>query len=245
MSTYKLTVEYDGKRFSGWQRQQGQRTVQGVLEEALSTMLREEVNVRGASRTDAGVHAIGQVAGFESEKDVELAQLVRGLSALCRPDVAVVHAKVMPDGFNARFDSTGKHYRYRVLNRRAPSALNGNTAWHVPQDLDLDRMRAAAGDLVGTHDFAGFRSAGCERETTERTLSEVIVHREEDGVITITVKGTAFLKYMVRIIAGTLVGIGLGKLPADTVGRVFKTGDRQIAGQTAPAHGLTLVEVFY
>ncbi len=219
--------------------------MQGVLEEALSTMLREEVNVRGASRTDAGVHAIGQVAGFESEKDVELAQLVRGLSALCRPDVAVVHAKVMPDGFNARFDSTGKHYRYRVLNRRAPSALNGNTAWHVPQDLDLDRMRAAAGDLVGTHDFAGFRSAGCERETTERTLSEVIVHREEDGVITITVKGTAFLKYMVRIIAGTLVGIGLGKLPADTVGRVFKTGDRQIAGQTAPAHGLTLVEVFY
>lgn len=208
-------------------------------------MFRQEVKIQGASRTDAGVHAIGQVAGFESEKDVEPARLVRSLSALCRPDVAVVHAKVMPDGFNARFDSTGKHYRYLVLNRRAPSALIGNMAWHVPQDLDLDRMRTAAGDLVGAHDFAGFRSADCDRETTERNLTEVIVDRGEGGVITITVKGTAFLKYMVRIIAGTLVGIGLRKLPPDTVVRVFKTGDRQIAGQTAPAHGLTLVEVFY
>ncbi len=245
MPVYKLTIEYDGTGFSGWQEQPGQRTVQGVLKEALATVLRHPVALQGASRTDAGVHAFGQAASFVSEVKMEPQRLVKGLSALCRPDVAVVDAQVVADDFNARFASEGKHYEYRLLNRTAPSPLLGNTSWHLPRKLDFEAMGDAAKFIVGTHDFAGFRAADCGRVNTVRTLTGVTVGHGDRGLVVITVKGTAFLKYMVRIIAGTLAEIGLGKLATDTPTRVFESGDRTLAGQTAPAHGLTLVEVYY
>lgn len=245
MATFKIIVEYNGSGFSGWQKQPGQRTVQGVLEEALSTVLRTEVALQGASRTDAGVHSLGQTASFSLDEAFDTSRLIKGVSALCRPDAAVVAATVVPDGFNARFDSRGKRYEYRVLNRSAPSPLNSGTSWHVPGPLEIDLMREAAASMVGTHDFAGFRAADDGREDTVRTLKRVDVDGEPGGLVTITVEGTGFLKYMVRIIAGTLVGVGLGKLPVQTPAVVIETGDRERAGQTAPAHGLTLVEVFY
>lgn len=245
MPTYRLKIEYDGSGFAGWQIQPGQRTVQGVLAEALATIARRPIQIQGASRTDAGVHALGQTASFDIEEEIEAGRLVRGLSALGGPDVAVTDAALAPAGFNARFDAIGKRYRYRLLNRSAPSPLHGATSWHVPQPLDLERMGGAARLLVGTHDFAGFRAADCGRSSTERTLTRVEVISRDDSLLDIAVEGTAFLKNMVRIIAGTLVDVGLGKREPGVVEDAFASGDRGCVGPTAPAHGLTLVEVLY
>jgi len=242
---YKLTLEYDGAGFSGWQKQPGRRTAQGALEDALATMLRGPARVQGASRTDAGVHALGQVASFEREEELDPGRLVRGLSAICRPDLAVVEAAVAPPGFNARFDSRGKRYEYAILNRSAPSPMAGRASWHVPRPLDVDAMREAAGRIVGTHDFAGFRAADCGREDTVRTITLLEIGRGDLERITFVVEGTGFLKYMVRIMVGTLVGVGLGRLPPGVIDELFESRDRARAGQTAPPHGLTLVKVFY
>jgi len=245
MAVYRLTIEYDGEAFSGWQKQPGRRTVQGAIEEALAVIAREELRVQGASRTDAGVHALGQVASFETERVLETRKLAGSISALCRPDAAVVRAELAPPGFNARRDARGKRYCYRVLNRATPSPLRARTSWHIRDPLDLGAMRAAAAILVGTHDFAGFRAADCGREETVRTITAIDVGEREGGLVEMEVRGTAFLKNMVRIIAGTLVAVGLGKMATADVARVLETCDRTLAGQTAPAHGLTLVEVFY
>jgi tRNA pseudouridine38-40 synthase len=244
MTVYRLVIEYDGTRFSGWQRQPGQRTVQGVLESALHTILRQPTRLQGAGRTDAGVHAEGQSGSFETDVEVDTTRLRKGLTALSRPDVAVVEAAPAPEGFNARFDAVGKHYRYTIMARPSPSPLWAGRSYFVPTPLDLGKMRAAAAQLVGEHDFAGFRSADCGRETTVRTLSRVSISRKRQ-LIQIDVEGTAFLKNMVRIIAGTLVDIGRGRLDVSRVAEVLSSGDRTRAGQTAPAQGLTLVEVFY
>jgi tRNA pseudouridine38-40 synthase len=245
VSVFRLTIEYDGTDFSGWQAQPSIRTVQGVLEEALKTVLRQSTKLQGAGRTDAGVHALGQVASFECETDLQPERIMRGVSALAGPDVAVVEAAVAPDGFNARFDSVGKHYRYQILSRPSRSPLLGRFSAFVPQKLDVRLMRAAAAHLVGRHDFAGFRAADCERETTEREIKDVSITEGERGLISVDVKGDAFMKNMVRIIAGTLIDVGRKKLSPEIVPEVFKTGDRTLAGQTAPAQGLTLMEVFY
>jgi tRNA pseudouridine38-40 synthase len=241
----RLIIEYDGAAFSGWQVQPGRRTVQGEVERALARILGEAVRVRGASRTDAGVHALGQVACFEIDRELDPRKLAAGVSALCRPDAAVVRAEVAPPGFDPRRDARGKRYRYCVLNRATPSPLLRLTAWHVRAPLELGAMRAAAAVLVGTHDFRGFRAADCEREETVRTVTAIEIAPRERQLVEIEVRGTAFLKNMVRIIAGTLVAAGLGRMTTDDVARVLETGDRTLAGQTAPAHGLTLVEVFY
>lgn len=245
MPVFRLTIEYDGSGFHGWQAQPNTRTVQGELERALGTVLGLEIVLQGASRTDAGVHALGQVASLEVDTDASTERIARGVSALAGPDAAVVEAAIAPDGFNARRDSVGKYYRYSVFNRPAPSPLRAGTSWHVARPLDDDRMCRAAERLVGTHDFAGFRAADCGRESTRRTLTRVEPNVRGDGSIDIEIEGTAFLKNMVRIIAGTLVDIGLGKRPVSIVDDALDARDRTLAGPTAPAHGLTLVQVMY
>jgi tRNA pseudouridine38-40 synthase len=245
MAAYRLIIEYDGEGFSGWQKQPGRRTVQGAIEAALAVVAREEIRIQGASRTDAGVHALGQVASFETALELDPRRLADGVSALCRPDAAIVRAELAPPGFNARRDAKGKRYLYRLLNRTSPSPLCARTSWHLREPLDLVAMRAAAAILVGTHDFAGFRAADCGREDTVRTISAFDVSERGDGVVEVEVRGTAFLKNMVRIMVGTLVAVALGKMTTAGVARALETGDRTLAGQTAPAHGLTLVEVFY
>jgi tRNA pseudouridine38-40 synthase len=243
--TFRITIEYDGTCFSGWQIQPDAKTVQGVLEDGLATMLRKAVRIQGAGRTDAGVHALGQVGSFQVETDLPPERLQKGLTALARPDIAVVDAAIAPDGFNARFDSSGKHYRYAILSRKTPSPLLGRTSHFIPYALDINAMRRAAERLVGEHDFKGFRAADCERENTICNVTEVTIAAAPSGILYIDVKGIAFLKYMVRVISGTLIEIGKKKMDPEAIDKIFQTRDRALAGPTAPSNGLTLVEVFY
>ena len=240
----KLVLSYDGSDFHGWQEQPKVRTVQGALQDALAQMTGVRPCTRGASRTDAGVHAEGQVVTFKTESSIEAHAFRRGLSALLRPDVVVVEAEEVPDDFDAQRSARGKHYRYRVLVSPQPSPTRRRLTWHVPQALDLEAMRRAAQDLVGTHDFAAFRSADCAQKTTVRSVTRLDLSPDADE-LRFDVEGTAFLMNMVRILVGTLVDVGRGKIPAEQIAGIRDGLDRRKAGRTAPPHGLTLVRVFY
>jgi tRNA pseudouridine38-40 synthase len=240
----RLLLEYDGTAFHGWQRQQGLRSVQGDLEAAVKVMTGEEVFVRGAGRTDAGVHAMGQVANFRTGARIPTGGFLRGLNANLDRDVAVLEVDEVPDAFDARLAARGKHYRYQVWNHLVRSPLFRGRSWHCRAPLDLAGMRAAAALLVGEHDFAAFRASDCERRTTRRLLRRVEVDRQA-ALLTIDVEGTAFLKHMVRIISGTLVAVGRAELTVGQVAGLLEHGDRTQGGMTAPAAGLTLVSVTY
>jgi tRNA pseudouridine38-40 synthase len=241
----RLLVEYDGTDFHGWQVQRAERTVQGELQAAVAAMTGEPAAVRGASRTDAGVHALGQVAHFFTTSAIPTAQFAKGLTALTGPDVAVIRSDEVDEAFSARRDARGKTYRYRLWNSPAPSPLRRRTSWHVRTELDLEAMAAGAHHLVGRHDFAAFRAASCDQPTTVRELTRLDVARDSEGQVEITVRGTAFLQHMVRIMVGTLVQAGLGRLEPDGVAEIRDSLDRTRAGQTAPPNGLCLVAVHY
>ena len=259
---YRIVVEYDGTDFAGWQRQEGQRTIQQTLEDAIKQMVGETVFVRGASRTDAGVHADGQVATVALETKIPPHGLLRGLNSILPADVALVDVAALPDQadvdpaelvpgtapsvrpFDARFSARGKVYRYTVWNHFVRSPRRARTAWHVREPLDLDAIRRAAAELVGEHDFRAFRASDCDRRTTRRVVRQLTVDRQ-GPVVTFEIEATAFLKNMVRIVVGTLIDVGRGRLPPDAVARMLESGERAAGGMTAPAHGLTLLRVIY
>ena len=241
-----LVLEYDGTDLVGWQRQANGPSVQEALETALAAMTREPVTVVGASRTDAGVHALGQVASFHTRSSIPVDGFRRGLNGALPPAIAVRAAREVPPAFHARRSSLGKHYRYRLLARPDRSPLRGRTSWHRPYPLDLDAMRAAAAALVGEHDFSAFRAAGCQARTPTRQVTGLAVADPDPaGIVRIDVRGNAFLRNMVRILAGTLVEVGEGRRTVPEVAAALQSRDRTRAGVTAPAHGLVLVEVFY
>ncbi|MFO0625239.1 MAG: tRNA pseudouridine(38-40) synthase TruA [Polyangiales bacterium] len=247
MPTVRLVVRYDGASFSGWQRQRGVPTVQEALEDAASAMSVARVTVRGAGRTDAGVHALAQVASFETPAEIPAHGWRLGLNARLPPTVAVWDARTVREGFDPRRASAGKRYRYVLHAHPDRDPLLHRRAWHLYGPLDLDLMRAEAAALVGTHDFRAFRAADCERLTTVRALWRVDVRRgfgARDDLVAVEVEGTAFLKNMVRVIVGTLVDVGRGRLPAGTVRARLADGDRTRGGITAPPDGLYLDEVF-
>lgn len=249
--TIKLTLQYDGTEYVGWQRQAEGVSIQGLLEEALGAIEGAAVTVHGAGRTDAGVHALGQVASVRLTASLDAATLVRALNAVLPRDVRVRDAEEMPAEFHARFSAVGKRYRYRILNGGAGSPFEIRYCWHVPQPLDFDAIATAAQALEGRHDFAAFAAAGGSVAHTQRTLSEIRVHRgsapwnARGALITIDVEGEGFLRHMVRNIAGTLVEIGLGRWPASAMGEILESRDRARAGTTAPPQGLFLMEVTY
>ncbi len=244
MRNYKLTLEYDGTEYVGWQVQPNGRSIQGELETALGKLLSEEVRVTGAGRTDAGVHALGQVASFSTGRELPLRAFVAGASGLLPKDIAVVEAEEREAGFDARRSAQGKIYRYRILNRRALSPLWRRYAWQIFQPLDLAAMRAAAQPLLGRHDFSAFRAANCQAAHPVREVRRLEL-RGEGELLTLEIEATAFLKHMVRNIVGTLVEAGLGKRSPDSIAQLLASKDRTLAGATAPAHGLCLVKVFY
>jgi tRNA pseudouridine38-40 synthase len=240
----RILVEYDGTDFHGWQRQPGLRTVQSCLEDAIATMTGETIAIQGAGRTDAGVHAAGQVASFTLAAAIPEAGLLRGLNSFLPTDVAILDVREAPADFDARFSARGKVYRYRIWNHLVRSPLHARTAWHCRSVLDLAAMRDAAARLCGEHDFRAFRASDCERRTTVRVIRRLDVDRQ-GALIAIDVEATAFLKNMVRILVGTLVDVGRGRLGADAIARMLETGERGAGGVTAPPQGLTLVRIIY
>jgi tRNA pseudouridine38-40 synthase len=247
MPTIRLIVRYEGTGLSGWQRQRGVRTVQEELERAASQMAKEPVRVHGAGRTDAGVHALAQVAAFHTNANIPSKGWLLGLTSLLPPEIAVREAREAPDGYDPRRASGGKRYRYLLLNDRIRDPLLRDRAWHVFDPLDLPRLRSTAQHFVGEHDFRAFRAADCERINTVRHLFRVeLIERYagRDGLLAIEVEGTAFLKNMVRIITGTLVDVARGRLAPELVPRLLADGRRAESGITAPPQGLYLDEVF-
>jgi len=242
--TLRLLIEYDGTDFAGWQRQIGQRTVQGCLEEAFVAMTGQSLHVQGAGRTDAGVHADGQAASVRLESRIPSDAFLRGLNTHLAPDVAVLEVSDAAPDFDARRAARGKIYRYRLWNHALRAPQRRRDTWHVRAPLDLHAMRAAAATLVGEHDFRAFRASDCERRTTVRLIQRLEVERQ-GALLTCEVEGTAFLKNMVRILVGTLVAVGRGEMSLAAVADLLASGDRTRAGVTAPAHGLTLVRVVY
>jgi tRNA pseudouridine38-40 synthase len=242
----KLTIAYDGTDFHGWQRQLGLRTVQAEVEEVARRVIRFPVELVGASRTDAGVHAQGQVAHLHAVGAIPADNLRRAIAHRLPPDVTVVHVADVPRGFHATRDAECKLYRYRIHNdaRRPTEWHAARWAWHVWWPLDLRRMQAAGDLLTGSHDFAAFASAGSPRGHTVRTVRRVHVRRRFNTVA-IDVEGTGFLYNQVRNMAGTLVEVGRGHWPAERVAEILDSRERRNAGPTAPAHGLCLQWIKY
>lgn len=246
MKKIRMHIAYEGTAYHGWQIQPRDRTVEGELTRALQTILgaSDPVKVQGASRTDAGVHAVGQVAHFSHDSDRTLWSFARGLNALTKDDIVVTRLEETDISFHSRHCARGKIYRYRIWNHRFLNPFERHRSWHLHQELDLGAMQQAAAQMVGVHDFSAFRAADCQGVGAERELHRVEVHRQ-GAMIEIVVEGSAFLKYMVRIMTGTLVDVGTGQIEAGAIADILRGGQRGDAGQTAPAQGLTLEVVHY
>lgn len=240
----KLTLEYDGTDFCGWQVQPGQRTVQGEVEDALLRLTGKRLRIHGAGRTDAGVHAIAQVASVSVDTTIPIERLRFALNPLLPEDVKVVTSEAVPEDFHARFSARGKTYKYYLLFNDKPSPLNRNRAWRVGTKLNLDAVQAGIKLVEGTHDFKAFSATGSSVTSTERTLYKASLSCVENiGVVTLY--GNGFLYNMVRIIVGAVVAVGQDKLSVDAILTALSTGERSLLSATAPAHGLYLFEVHY
>ncbi len=245
MPRYRVTIEYDGGPFVGWQRQDNGPSVQGALEQAILKLCGESVTVTGAGRTDAGVHALGQVAHFDTAKDFAPDKIRDALNHFLRPDpVAVLEAAIAAPDFHARFSAIGRRYLYRILTRRPPPVLERGHVWHVVHDLDADAMNAAAQMLVGHHDFTTFRAAECQAKSPLKTLDALRVSRL-GGEVHVAAQARSFLHNQVRSMAGSLKLVGEGKWCAGDVKDALEARDRSRCGPVAPPEGLYLVKVDY
>ena len=245
MPRYKLTLEYDGAPFAGWQIQADLRTVQGVLTAAIEALTGEKTMVQGAGRTDAGVHARGQVAHVDLARNWDVDTVRDALNAHLRPHpVAILSADLVSDNFNARTSAISRHYIYRIINRRPDLALEAGHAWRVPRRLDTDAMHIAAQRLVGKHDFTTFRSTECQAKSPVKTLDVLSVERNGEEVTVIAV-ARSFLHSQVRSMVGSLEAVGEGKWSADDLSRALAARDRTACGPVAPPEGLYLMRVDY
>jgi tRNA pseudouridine38-40 synthase len=245
MPRYKLTIEYDGGPFVGWQRQKNGRSVQEAIEEAIGGFAQERVTIKGAGRTDAGVHALGQVAHVDLSKNWPVDTVRDATNAHLRPEpVSILMAESVPEDFDARFSARKRHYLYRIVDRRAPLALDRDRAWHVSVKLDAEAMHAAAQSLVGKHDFTTFRAAECQARSPVKTLDRLDVSRQGDEVVVRT-SARSFLHNQVRSMVGTLKKVGEGRWPVAKVASALAACDRARSGPVAPAHGLYLIAVDY
>jgi len=241
----KLVLEYDGARYVGWQVQPNGPSIQAEVERALEALHKAPRKVTAAGRTDAGVHALGQVCSFWEAEPLPLKAYLQGMNALLPEDVAVRGASLEPQGFDARRSASGKRYRYRIENGPSRRPLSRRQAWQQFRPLDAGAMRDAAARLVGRHDFASFQAADCACAHAVRHLTRLDVLGERGGAIELVVEATAFVKHMVRNLAGTLVEVGLGRREPASMAGLLAARDRRLAGPTAPPQGLCLEEVFY
>ena len=245
MKNVKIIIEYDGTDYHGWQCQANLPTVQKTIEDAIRKITRENVKITGSGRTDAGVHAIGQVANFFIETQMDPETLQKALNSTLPRDISIIKTQEVPDGFHAQFSSRSKVYEYRIFNRPHPPALQRNRVWHIQEKLDTKKMREAAAYLEGTHDFSVFATADITVKTTVRTVKRVHVKKTREGIILVEIEADGFLKRMVRMITGTLVETGRGKLSPEGFGQILAEGQKTKNVFTAPSSGLFLKKVIY
>ena len=245
MRNIKLLIEYDGTNYRGWQVQPDGPTIQGMLEEKLSRLTSERIHVIGSGRTDSGVHALGQVAHFRTQSQMDTRTIQRALNSLLPPDIVIREVEEVDEGFHARKQSKSKVYEYRILNRNLRSVFHRGYVWHIPQKLNLAEMKKATHSLIGEHDFSAFRTVGSPTRTTVRRVIRGEWKRGRDDLIRFEIEANGFLKQMVRSIIGTLVEIGKGRMKATDFRKILNSKDRKEAGPTAPAEGLFLKEVKY
>lgn len=244
MRNIQILLEYDGSHYHGWQIQKNAISIQEVVERAIGAITNERVNLIGSSRTDSGVHARGQSANFLTQSRIPIDRFPYAINSKLPPDIRVIHACERPKDFHSRYDAVGKRYTYHVLNNAFGSALSYNRVWHVPQKLNIEDMKKAAEYFIGTHDFTSFRATGSSVQSSTRTIyASKLVYR--DAEIILDIHGNGFLYNMVRIIMGTLVEIGMGKIHYGEIPRIIRARDRNMAGITAPAQGLYLEKVYY
>ncbi|MBQ9314425.1 MAG: tRNA pseudouridine(38-40) synthase TruA [Clostridia bacterium] len=245
MRNIKLTIEYDGKNFAGWQVQPGKESIQSEIERAIAEITGEEVEIFGSGRTDAGVHALGQVANFHTNSLIEVAKFPYAINAKLKKSIVIKNAEEVPERFHARYNVKEKTYRYVINNDEFPSALDRYREFHIPYKLNIENMKKALTYFKGSHDFKSFMSSGGnKKKTTVRTLTKCELF-QKDGKIIIELTGDGFLYNMVRIICGTIIDIGLGKINPEEIPMIIESRDRTKAGRTLPPHGLYLKEVRY
>ena len=245
MRNIKLTIEYDGKKFGGWQKQPTKLNVQGEIEQAIKEITGEDVELNASGRTDSGVHSLGQVANFKLEKSqIEVEKIPYALNSKLKKSIVIKEAEEVDEDFHARFSCKGKKYRYIINNSIQGTAIYRDLEYHMPQKLNVDKMKKAIKFFEGEHDFKGFRASGTSSKNSVRKIYKAEVIQEGERII-IELCGNGFMYNMVRIIAGTLVDVGLGKIEPESIPEIIDSKDRKKAGKTLPAHGLYLVEVFY
>ena len=245
MRNIKIIVEYDGKNFAGWQTQPGKTSIQGEIERAIKEITGEDVDLIASGRTDAGVHALGQTANFHTESSLSVDRFTYALNSKLPKSIVVKLAEEVDERFHSRYNCKGKTYRYIINNNEFPSALDRYREFHNPYPLDKEAMQKALKKFEGKHDFKGFKSSGgSPKKTTVRTITKAEMI-EKDGRIIIELTGDGFLYNMVRIICGTIVDVGLGKIDSEDIEEIINSGDRTRAGKTLPPHGSYLVKVYY
>ena len=245
MRFFKCIVEYDGTKFSGWQRQKNTpMTIQEKIENALQLITKKFVKVSGASRTDAGVHAYGQVIAFALDINIPVERIPKALNGLLPDNIRVKDAEEVDASFHPRFQAKGKIYHYLIDNRKTQSVFRRNFAYFVPLALNIDKMKEAVEFLIGTHDFSSFRASGCSAKSPIRSLKNIVIVEDTD-LVRLEFEGDGFLYNMVRILTGTLLYVGLGKISPLEVKQILESKDRTIAGPTVPSKGLYLIKVFY
>lgn len=243
MRNLKITLQYNGKNYCGWQRQPNSLGIQGTVEKAIYEITKEEVKVTASGRTDAGVHALGQVANFKTNTKIPASKIPDALNAKLPKDISIINCEDVDIDFHARYNACGKTYKYLIYNRPYRSPLYKDLAYHVRYELDLNKIRLESQYLIGTHDFGGFMSSGSSVKDTVRTIYDVKI-QENEGIISIEISGNGFLYNMVRIIVGTLVDIGRGRI-SQSMKEIINSKSRSMCGHTAPAHGLFLKKVNY
>jgi len=245
MQRYKIIIEYDGSNYVGWQKQDNGLSIQESLQIAIKKQTQENVEVFGAGRTDAGVHALGQVAHFDLDRNLTIKEIQDGLNQYLRPQpIAIIEAKKVEKDFHARFSAKKRIYSYTIVNRRSPLTIDKNKAWVVHKKLDTELMNSASKFFIGNHDFTSFRSSSCQANSPFKTIDKVRVLREFNNIF-IKVEAKSFLQSQVRIMVGTLVNVGEGKLKPKDIELIIKSRKRSKAGPTAPSEGLFLTTVIY
>ena len=259
---YKITIEYDGTNYNGWQKQEGEFSIQESLEKAIELFSNEKVEVFGAGRTDAGVHALGQVAHFDLSKEFQLFKVISAINFYLKyktlanailsnfdknikiQDISVIDCEIVDENFHARFSAKKRFYRYRILNRREPTAIDFNRVWHIPTKLNFEKMQETLPFLIGKKDWSSFRDSECQAKSPIKTIDKVNLYKNENEII-FEIEAKSFMHHMVRNIVGTIVEVGLNKISIQDFQNIIDAKDRTKAGPTAPACGLYFLKVEY